>query len=33
VLGLPPKKSRSTKTGLFGRFDFTSNVSKVRTPR
>ena len=30
VLGLPPKKSRSTKTGLFGRLDFTSKVSKVR---
>ena len=28
----PPKKSRSTKTGLFGRFDFTSKVSKVRSP-
>src|SRR5262249_34690139 len=27
------KKSRLTKTGLFGRFDFTSKVSKVRTPR
>src|SRR5215813_9788901 len=28
----PPKKSRSTKTGLFGRLDFTSKVSKVRDP-
>src|SRR6516165_6536658 len=33
LLGLPPKKSRSTKTGLFGRFDLTSKVSKVKTPR
>ena len=33
VLGLPPKKSRSTKVGGFGRFDLTSSVSKVRTPR
>src|SRR6516162_2986811 len=32
ALGLPPKKSRSTKTGLFGRFDFTSRVNKVRKP-
>src|SRR5262249_56050772 len=28
----PPKKSRSTKTGLFGRLDFTSKVSSVRNP-
>ena len=28
----PPKKSRSTKTGLFGRLDYTSKVSKVRDP-
>src|SRR5215470_3854172 len=33
TLPKPPKKSRSTKTGLFGRFDFTSKVSRVRTPR
>src|SRR5215813_5389481 len=29
----PAKKSRSTKTGLFGRLDFTSSVSRVRTPK
>src|SRR5246127_3661393 len=33
ALGLPPKKSRSTKTGLFGRLDFTSKVNKVSAPR
>ena len=33
ALGLPPKKSRSTKIGLFGRLDLTSKVSKVRAPR
>ena len=33
ALGLPPKKSRSTKTGLFGRFDFTSKVNRVRKPK
>jgi hypothetical protein len=30
VLGLPPKKSRSTKTGLFGWLDATSKVSTMR---
>jgi hypothetical protein len=32
ALGLPPKKSRSTKVGKFGRLDSTSNVRKVRSP-
>src|SRR6516165_8571573 len=32
LLGLPPKKSRSTKTGLLGRLDFTSSVNKVKSP-